>query len=304
MSSILSSVRRGVEENGRVYPSFGKYEYGMPIDEKELDRNDLQHHKYTVLLDDKLYIAPIPDSVLEEPGSRVLDIGTGTGVWAIDMADRFVNAEVVGSDIAAIQPSFLPVNCTFEIEDAEDDWPYPAMSFDFVHGRDLMTAIRDWPTLIAQAYNVLRPGGWVQLASTIPDLHSDDNTVPHNSAFKEACDVYRAIGEKMGAPATAPRRWSSQMSRIGFTNIRDTVLKIPSGPWAKDKRLRNVGAIERLMLVEGLEAYLLRGWTQTLGRKAEDCSLLCALAKRELYNPKMHSYVEFHITYGQKPATT
>ncbi|KYG40139.1 hypothetical protein M433DRAFT_254315 [Acidomyces richmondensis BFW] len=53
MSSILSSVRRGVE-NGRLYPSFGKYDYDMPIDEAELDRNDLQHFKFTLLLDNRL----------------------------------------------------------------------------------------------------------------------------------------------------------------------------------------------------------------------------------------------------------
>ena len=83
MTSILSSVRRGVEENGRIYPAYGKHEYGMPVDEKELDRMDLQHHKFTLMLDDKLFIAPISDQVLDRPDSRVLDIGTGSGIWAI-----------------------------------------------------------------------------------------------------------------------------------------------------------------------------------------------------------------------------
>jgi len=301
MSSILSSVRRGVEENGRIYPSFGKYDYGMPIDEKELDRNDLQHFKFTLLLDDRLYIAPIPDAALETSGSRILDIGTGTGVWAIDIADRYPRAEVVGTDIAAIQPSFIPPNCLFEIEDIEDDWPYPPEHFDFIHCRELLTAIRDWPRLIAQSYYAMRPGGWIELASTIPDVSSDDGTLPPQSAFKEAGDLYREIGDRMGASIDAPRRWKYQLTEAGFVNVEDVVLKIPSGPWAKDKRLRKVGAVERLMLTEGLEAYMLRGWTQTMGRKAEDLTVLCALAKRELNDPKMHAYVYFHITYGQKP---
>jgi hypothetical protein len=84
MSSILSSVREGVFVHGRKYPSFGKHEYGLPIDEQELDRNDGQHQKFTMLQND-LYTAPVPDSVLEKAGSRVLDIGTGTGIWAIDV---------------------------------------------------------------------------------------------------------------------------------------------------------------------------------------------------------------------------
>jgi methylase of polypeptide subunit release factors len=30
---------------------------------------------------------------------RILDIGTGTGIWAIEMADRYPMAEVIGTDL-------------------------------------------------------------------------------------------------------------------------------------------------------------------------------------------------------------
>lgn len=41
---------------------------------------DLQHHMYFLTLDSKLYAAPIPKEQL----NRVLDLGTGTGIWAMD----------------------------------------------------------------------------------------------------------------------------------------------------------------------------------------------------------------------------
>lgn len=47
----------------------------MPIDEQEMDRIDLAHAKYFILLDKKRFLAPIP----ERP-QRVLDLGTGTGM--------------------------------------------------------------------------------------------------------------------------------------------------------------------------------------------------------------------------------
>lgn len=53
----------------------------MPNDEAEQDRLDMYHHIFLSLLGGKLYTAP-----LENP-HRVLDVGTGTGIWAIDFAE-------------------------------------------------------------------------------------------------------------------------------------------------------------------------------------------------------------------------
>jgi len=46
------------------------------------NRLDIAHHIYLLLLDGKLVRAPVPDAI-----QRILDIGTGTGIWAIDAAE-------------------------------------------------------------------------------------------------------------------------------------------------------------------------------------------------------------------------
>jgi len=196
----------------------------------------------------------------------------------------------------------VPPNCQFEIDDVEEDWPYRPNHFDFVHGRDLMTAVRDWPRLIGQAYAHLKPGGWVQLASTIPDIHSDDNTLPLDSGYREAGRLYFEMAEKMGAPLDAPRMWAEQMRAAGFINVQDVVYKLPMGPWARSKRLRTVGRLELAMISDGgFEAYMLRGYTQVLGGRPEDLQIILALAKREIRDPSVHTYVHYHVTYGQRP---
>jgi hypothetical protein len=48
--------------------------YGMPIDEDELDRIDLKHRLYTLLLNEKHFLAPIGRNP-----QRILDLGTGSG---------------------------------------------------------------------------------------------------------------------------------------------------------------------------------------------------------------------------------
>jgi hypothetical protein len=38
-TTISSYIREGIEENGRKYASYGKYAYGLPVDEREQERN-------------------------------------------------------------------------------------------------------------------------------------------------------------------------------------------------------------------------------------------------------------------------
>lgn len=47
-------------------------------------------------LDGKLYLAPIPK---EQKLHRVADLGTGTGIWAIDFADEHPESQVCQSSI-------------------------------------------------------------------------------------------------------------------------------------------------------------------------------------------------------------
>jgi SAM-dependent methyltransferase len=93
----------------------------------------------------------------------VLDIGTGTGIWAMfvprgfayrhifdstpspsDFADRNPSARVTGTDLSPIQPYLVPPNVKFEVDDCCDEWTFSANSFDFIHVRGLYGCVADW----------------------------------------------------------------------------------------------------------------------------------------------------------------
>lgn len=286
VTSIASEIRRGVEENGRTYPAYGKNAYGLPVDEEEQERNDLQHCKFMLLLGDKLHLAPIA----EEP-HRILDLGCGSGIWAIDMADKFPSAQVTGVDLAAVQPQWVPPNCQFEIDDVEDEWMFGENKFDFIHGRDFMLAIRDWDRLVEQCYAHLKPGGYLELSGTWIHPSSDDNTLPEDSAYAEFGRIIRRIGDTINASIDAPLTWKSRMEKTGFEDVQEKVFKIPTSPWARDPRLKKIGALELVNFENGANAFVMRGFTTILGGTKDEADILIARAKSEARNRHMHSFV-------------
>jgi tRNA G46 methylase TrmB len=77
-------------------------QYAFPNDEPENDRLDFQNHTFLLTLEGWLYSAPIPK---EQILHRVLDVGTGTGIWAVDFADEHPETEVIGIDLSPNQPN-------------------------------------------------------------------------------------------------------------------------------------------------------------------------------------------------------
>lgn len=66
--------------------------------------------------------------------ANVLDIGTGTGSWAVEFAERHPAAQVFGTDLNNVQPTYVPPNCQFINEDSEETWAF-RFPFDYIHLR-------------------------------------------------------------------------------------------------------------------------------------------------------------------------
>lgn len=117
--------------------------YNFPNDEAEADREDMKHHATCLLLDGKLQFA-----IFETDPRTALDLGTGTGIWAMQFADEHPNCSVIAVDISPIQPTEVPLNLEFQLADIEDEWTFQPESFDYIHVRYMAPAVRNWPKLL------------------------------------------------------------------------------------------------------------------------------------------------------------
>lgn len=64
---------------------------------------------------------------------------------------------------------------------------------------------------------------------------------------------------------------------------------------------KTVGSWNLVQIEDGLEAFTLRLFTQTLGWKSEEVQVLLANVRKDLRNPKIHAQFDFYVAYGQKP---
>lgn len=79
-TSLQSAVTKYTFEHGRRYHAYNAGSYNFPNDDEESDRMDLEHVNQKIQIDGRLHLCPLPKHPTE-----ILDLGTGTGIWAVDM---------------------------------------------------------------------------------------------------------------------------------------------------------------------------------------------------------------------------
>ncbi|KAI1116044.1 hypothetical protein F5Y14DRAFT_409051 [Nemania sp. NC0429] len=283
-----------VMENGRRYCG----EYYMPNDEDEQVRLQLLNQVYLKVFDGQLTTVP-----LECPTS-ILDIGTGVGEWAIDMAELYPECEVTGTDISNIFERRVPQNVYWEIDDAELEWERPPDYYDLVHLRDLTGAFADWEAIYRSASRCLKPGGWVEV------LDFDDKKglhdlfayfEPESMLYKLAHDLQEASilsGRSRGVGHLEPRL----LVNAGYVDVNLTEYSIPL-----KTQDGSIGKFWLLSCLNGMEPTCLRLLTKYKGWNPEDVRLGCEMVGEEMMtlarDPQRAKtfVVKLRVLTGRKP---
>ena len=286
-----------VTENGREYVG----DYFQPVDQTEQTRQYVMHQVYLKLFDLSLTTVP-----LDGP-TYILDIGTGVGEWAIGIAEKYPDCEVFGTDIAPIQPTHqVPFNVEFHIENAEDEWIRPADTVDLVHIRNMAGAISDWRFVYQQAYNCIRPGGWLEVLD-FDDYHADNNFMsfyPPGSPMHTLERGIQEAGQKAGRPFGIQHMNPDLLSEAGFVDINEAVHDLGIGP----RESSSYGNFWLFCYVTGIETFCLRLLTSVLGWEADYVRDLCTKAAQETRelseNPTKDGFaVKLRVLTARKPLT-
>ena len=294
-NSVTSSIFNYEEAHGRTYHAFHRGQYLFPNDSSEIARIEVKYHAVRLSINDTIFFAPIEDP------QNILDVGTGTGIWCVDVADAYPNATVKGIDLSPIQPSYIPSNCSFEITDAEDEWTF-SQPFDLIHTRIMIDfTLKSWPTFFNKAYEHLSPGGWVECQEFDFHRQSDDDTIKPDSRVKYWEEQVTVAFNRIGMTGCCnPELTMQQMRNAGFTNIQCRNFKLPIGPWAKDPRLKEAGTFGLVNLLEGMQGLSAKLFTDVPGWDAEQLDALITECRQELRQKRVHGYYPIYVITGQK----
>ncbi|KAH7226302.1 S-adenosyl-L-methionine-dependent methyltransferase [Fusarium oxysporum] len=282
-------------------------------DERQSELLDINHHCLTLGIGGKTHLAPLDTEKI----TKALDIGTGTGIWALDFADEYPNVEVIGTDVSPIQPSWVPPNLQFEIEDCTQEWTFAPNSADYIHIRWLIGSIPDWYKFFREAYKTCKPGGWVESFEPSGIITSDDDTVKESSALGQWGKLFIEGAKKLGVSFTVYEEELQRkaMEAAGFVDIQQFEYKVnklylqrwtmtdnirlqtPIGGWPKDPELKELGQFGKLAFLADPEGFVLFV-ANTIGWTESEIHVFLAHARREIHSGKHHPYYKQRVVWG------
>ncbi|CAK5277595.1 unnamed protein product [Mycena citricolor] len=282
----------------RPYQNYPGSEYILPTDEVEKLRLRTQHDYLKRLFDNKVLFAPVALG----PDDKVLESGTGPGLWILELAGTTNPAtHMIGLDIESrLWPASHPENVKFQLGSVTklpEEW---SNTFSLVHQRLLILGLQipEWPTALAEMHRVLRPGGWVQIAEAT--LWAE-GSYPGRPCMEKVVTLYRRICELRSLYVDCAYDMPKLLHEAGFVDIqketRDQCMGSWGGPDGEVMRLNHVGVLR------GIKTPVLQaGGFGIVSSEAEFDELLDGLDKEWEENPGMTK--EFMIFWARKSSAS
>ncbi|KAI0393156.1 S-adenosyl-L-methionine-dependent methyltransferase [Xylariaceae sp. FL0594] len=308
------------------------YPLPVPGSSGETQRLGVQHELSVLDMNGDLFLSPLfygqkqrrEDEAQHnerEPAVRAVDIGTGTGVWACEVGKRYPSMHVIGLDLAVPTslPS-IPPNVRFAIQDVQAPWVPSVQSagpFDFIYGRQVLINLPDPRAALRQAWENLRPGGFIEFREFRNPFISEKSDQDDDDAVPFIVQWHRGTVEaaaKFGCDHRYAEKLPDELARQGFVDIHVVDHKIPVGGWAPQSGDRaEKGEMERMRQLDMLSRELIRlsvpgltnkmfieglGWSKERAQTYAD-KVLAELSRQDLSADRIS--LRFRMVWARKP---
>ncbi|KAI0316474.1 S-adenosyl-L-methionine-dependent methyltransferase [Amylostereum chailletii] len=257
----------------------------------EAERLDRLHACLTAYQGGRLTLAPLHEGNTQS----ILELGAGSGAWAIDAAKTFPRARIVAVDISPLPVNNLPTNVCFLCMDVKDAFPFDPESFDVVHARLLMLHIPNAADVLKRTIDLVKPGGWLILEDSDDEL-IDEHGVPRTALGRSTfiqC-LHKIFRDQGSDPCIAPTHERALKASGAFSVVNARKVAMPITRVAEDPTVTALGKEWKETCVrvtkilasrygdKGLTADVARDFLDILEDETEDI------------------YVDFHFVWAQK----
>ncbi|KAH9934276.1 uncharacterized protein B0H18DRAFT_870049 [Fomitopsis serialis] len=230
LQNTTGTAAAPIQHKERRYQSYPGSNYVLPSDDAERHRRSrrlaLQHKLLTQVLESRLIL---PDVTIS-PEDHILDSGTGSGTWLLDVMNVVPGTTVLhGLDI---EPGLFPQednavvsrgNVQFHVGSITalpGDWNN---KFKLINQRLLIGALRkaEWERALSEMFRVVVPGGWVQFGEIV-----GYKAGPDTARFSA---LAKAVGVAKDLLADCAARLPDMLRQAGFSQVSVEEKQIPMG---------------------------------------------------------------------------
>ncbi|ROV90906.1 hypothetical protein VMCG_09957 [Cytospora schulzeri] len=209
-------------------------EYVFTRDVLDDNRINLQHYIWIQLYGYHVH----PNIPTDLSQARIADVGTGTGIWLLDLASKLPGtARIDGLDVsldAAPQPELFPANVTLREWDIKKPVPEDLVGvYDIVHIRNFSFVLLDAeiPQVLRNLSDLIKPGGYLQWGE--PDVMSFRIETKDPECKTEALSRLLQVTRPQDSRLTP--RWAPSLPKLfaeaGLVDLESDVREMPA-PWA------------------------------------------------------------------------
>lgn len=131
-------------------------------------------------------------------------------------------------------------------------------------------------------------------------VYSDDGSLKKEHLLSSWGDNFLGCSERAGRSLRTHETMRGAIEKAGFVDVHEKKYKIPIGPWAKDKVLKETGQLQFAhwnAALEGWVMWLLTHFGEPEPWTKDEVHVYLAKVRSELKTPHLHAYEPAYVCF-------